>query len=145
MLKRNAATLALVLLVLALWAVRPATGDDEPETPDPAALAEQLAEHELRITDLERMLGEPQRAAGSIDARLRAAELAVEGLERDIEAGEGGDTDNARALGRLQREVEGLQNRVERLDHNRLAAVERDLAAIQRELRNLDNRLRRIE
>jgi len=144
MLKRNALTLALLLAVLASWAVRPAIGDDE-NAPAPPSADEVLADHEARIAELERKLGDPQRAAGSIDARLRAAELEIDQLARDVEGvedeGEGGNA----GLRDLQRSVEALATRVERLDHGRMAAADREIAAIQRELRNLDNRLRRVE
>lgn len=144
MLKRNALTLALLLAVLASWAVRPAVGDDE-DAPAPPSADEVLADHEARIAELERKLGDPQRAAGSIDARLRAAELEIEQIAREIEEVEGNGDDGNADLRGLQRTVEALATRVERLDHNRLAATEREVDAIQRELRNLDNRLRRIE
>lgn len=143
MLKRNALTLALLLAVLASWAVRPAVGDDE-DAPAPPSADEVLADHEARIAELERKLGDPQRAAGSIDARLRAAELEIEQIARDLEAAED-DGEGGADLRGLQRSVDALTVRVERMDRNRLAAIEREVDAIQRELRNLDNRLRRVE
>ncbi|MFI4862017.1 MAG: hypothetical protein ACIAXF_15225 [Phycisphaerales bacterium JB063] len=150
MLKRNALSIGLALLLLTLWAAGPVVGDDDNET-EPSVEA-QLAEHEARIAALERMVGDPPRNAGSIDARIRAAELELESIARDLaeaqedgEDGVGADGDQDRAIRQLERAMETLQTRMERLDHNRVAAIERQLTAMQRELRNLDNRLRRVE
>lgn len=147
MLKRNAIPLALVLVTLALWTVRPATGDEDGGEPPAPTVDQQLADHEERLADLERQLGEPARAAGSIDARLSAIELEVAQLERDLaEAdGEDGDGDDGTMLRALQRRLDALATRIERIDRNRLNTVERDITNLQREVRDLNQRLRRVE
>jgi chromosome segregation ATPase len=142
--KGNVLPLALLLAAIAVWSVRPAVGDDG-DTPAPT-VEQQLADHEERIAQLERQLGDPARAGGSIDARLRAVELEVEQLERDLEeAGEGGGDDDGTMLRALQRRLESLATRIERIDRNRLVTAERDITNLQREVRDLDQRLRRIE
>lgn len=145
MLKRNALSIALVLASLAVWSARPAVGDDDGADPAPT-VDQQLADHEERLAELERQLGEPARAAGSIDARLSAVELEVAQLERDIEgAGEGDGEDDGTMLRALQRRLEALATRIERIDRNRLVTAERDIANLQREVRDLNQRLRRVE
>lgn len=146
MLKRNALSIALVLASLAVWSVRPAVGDDDGGADPAPTVDQQLADHEERLAELERQLGEPARAAGSIDARLSAVELEVAQLERDIEgAGEGDGEDDGTMLRALQRRLEALATRIERIDRNRLVTVERDIANLQREVRDLNQRLRRVE
>lgn len=135
-----------MLLVLTVWLVRPSLAQDDAPDESPApAVEREVADLKERVAALERMLGETRESRPSVALRLRALEISVEELERQEEGDDDEDRGDDRVIRDITRRLDTAETRIERMDRNRIGAVERRLDAAERDVRGLETRVRRLE
>jgi len=135
----------VIMLLAAAYLVSPVFAEDAPAPVPDHAVKKEVEELKERVASLERLVGIERENRPNLVLRIRSLELSVDELERDAAEDESNEPGDGRAVRDLTRRVEANETRLERLDRNRLGALERRMDTAEREIRSLESRLRRLE